>query len=491
MTFTRQLTLEVVTVNDLNVLFQPVGRYCQRKVVTCSPGDGLVSAVEMMSEQNISSLVVCNNGTPHGILTDRDLRNKVVARGADPSRLTVAEVMNFPLVTIDEEEFLFEALHRISRHGIHRLVVTDGIGKLTGIITDSDILRIQNLSPQQLAREIEEAENIEDLKSLHERVQGLIEHLVGTGVSIKDLVRFIALLNDRILIRLVEIVRDQEFQDLTDRFAFMVLGSEGRREQTLTTDQDNAIVYADDLSPPEISRLEEFSKTLIDGIIAIGIPPCPGGIMASTPQWRHSLKEWYKLLDSWFSTPTPENILKISMFSDMRTLYGDETLEKSLRNRVSGRLIGNEAFIGHMTSNFLRFAVPLGWFGHIKTEKGEHKGLLDLKKAGIFAITEGVKILALSQGLQELGTRERLEKLLVTANLSESEVNDLAAVFESLVYFRLRTQVEALQSGRAPDNRIAIKSLNRMEQERLKAALEGVRSFQGLMQRRFHLGQII
>lgn len=477
--------------NDLNVLFQPVGCYCCREVVTCSPGDGLVGAVLIMRERNISSLVVCDSGIPQGILTDRDLRNKVVARGVDPSRMTVAEVMNFPLITINEEEFLFEALHRISRHGIHRLVVTDRTGKLTGIITDSDILRIQTRSPQQLAREIEEAGSIEDLKSLHERVQDLIVHLVGTGVAIKELVRFIALLNDRILFRLVEIVLDQEFQDLTDRFAFLVLGSEGRREQTLTTDQDNAIVYADNLSPPEIRRLEEFSQTLINCITAIGIPSCPGGIMASTPQWRHSLKDWYKLLDNWFSAPTPENILKISMFSDMRTLYGDTTLEKSLRNRVSGRLMGNEAFLGHMTSNFLRFAIPLGWFGQIKTERKEHKRLLDLKKAGIFAVTEGVKILALSQGLQKRGTQERLEKLLEAAILSESEVTDLTAVFESLVYFRLRTQVEALQSGREPDNRIDLKSLNRMEQGRLKSALEGVRSFQGLMQRRFRLGQVI
>lgn len=477
--------------SELNVLFQPVGSYCRREVITCSPEDGLVDAVEIMRQRNISSLVVCSDGTPHGILTDRDLRNKVVARGADPSHLTVAEIMNSPLITINEEEFLFEALHRISRHDIHRLVVTDVSRKLTGIITDSDILRIQIRSPQQLAREIEEAESIDELKLLHERVQRLIEHLMGNGVAIKDLVRFIALLNDRILIRLVEIIQDNGFQDLTDRFAFLVLGSEGRGEQTLTTDQDNALVYADDLSPPEIKRLEAFSETLIDGIIAVGIPPCPGGIMASTPQWRHSLKDWCKLLDNWFSTPTPENILKISMFSDMRTLHGDANLEKSLRSHVSGRLVGNEAFLGHMTSNFLRFAVPLGWFGHIKTEKGEHKGLLDLKKAGIFAVTEGVKILALSQGLQERGTQERLEKLLDTTNLSKSEANDLTAVYESLVYFRLRTQVKALQSGRKPDNRIAISSLNHMEKGRLKSALEGVRSFQGLMQLRFRLGQMI
>jgi CBS domain-containing protein len=477
--------------HDLNVLFQPVGRHCRRQVATCSPGDGLVAAAAVMAQRNISSLVVCGDGTPLGILTDRDLRNKVVARGIDPSGLTAAEIMNAPLVTINEGEFLFEALHRISRHGIHRLVVTDDRGQLAGIITDSDILRVQSRSPQQLLRQIEEARDVQELKGLHQRVQGLMEHLVGSGVPIKDLVRFIALLNDRILVRLIELVRSQGFSDLTDRFAFLVLGSEGRGEQTLTTDQDNALVYADDLSPPEVRRLEEFSAALIDGVLAIGIPPCPGGIMASTPQWRHSLEEWRGLLDSWFGTPTPENILKVSMFSDMRTLQGDPSLEQSLREHVAGRLVGNEAFLGHMTANLLRFAVPLGWFGRFKTEGGEHRGRLDLKKAGIFAVTEGAKILALSAGLQERNTRERLEKLQETGILSDSEADDLKAVYDSLVYFRLRTQVEALREGREPDNRIAVQGLNRMELGRLRAALEGVRSFQGLLERRFRLGQMI
>lgn len=477
--------------SELNVLFQPVGEHCRREVFTCHPDDRLVAAGEVMRRHNISSLVVCSAEQPVGMVTDRDLRNKVVALGRDPVTLTVAEVMNAPLITIGEGEFLFEALHRITRHGIHRLAVTAADGRLVGIITDSDILRIQSRSPQQLVREIEEARDVETLKALHERVQGLISHLIGTGVPIRDLVRFIAHLNDRILVRLLELIRARHFPDLTDRFAFLVLGSEGRGEQTLTTDQDNALVYADHLPPEDLRRLEDFSQLLIEGVIAIGIPSCPGGIMANTPQWRHSLSEWRVQLADWFGTPTPENILKVSMFSDMRTLYGDPSLERELRAQVAGRLVGDEAFLGHMTGNLLHFPVPLGWFGRIKGEKGENKGRLDLKKAGIFAITEGVKILALSQGSSERSTRERLLRLQEGGVLSPSEVNDLTAVYDSLVYFRLRSQVESLRQGREADNRIVLGGLNRMELGRLRAALEGVRSFQGLLQRRYRLGQML
>ncbi|MDD2310691.1 MAG: putative nucleotidyltransferase substrate binding domain-containing protein, partial [Desulfuromonadaceae bacterium] len=407
----------------------------------------------------------------------------------DPETLTVAEIMNSPLITIFEDDFLFEALHRISRHRIHRLVVTNSAENLAGIITDSDILRVQTRSPQQLVREIEEAATMEDLKALHQRVEELVRHLIGTGVHIRDLVRLIAHLNDRIVIRLLDFLRSERFAGLTEQFAFVVLGSEGRSEQTLTTDQDNALVYADDLAAGDVHQLEEFSTILIDSLIAIGVPSCPGGIMAKNEQWRRSLSQWRIVLDGWFSIPTPENIMNVSMFSDLRMLSGDPSLELELKKYVTGRLQGNDLYLGHMTANLLRFAVPLGWFGKIKTEKGEHAGRVDLKKAGIFTITEGVKILALANGVQETGTTQRIEHLIKLEVLAQKEADDLIASFYALVHFRLRTQVDAINSGRQPDNRITLAGLNRMEQERLKAALEGVRSFQKSMGNRYQLGQ--
>ncbi|MBL0226814.1 MAG: CBS domain-containing protein [Geobacteraceae bacterium] len=475
---------------DLNALFLTVGNYCRREVITCTPSDLLTDAAATMQRRNISSLVVCTAGKPPlGILTDRDLRNKVVARGIDPRTLPVAQVMNSPVITIAEDAYLFEALHLISRHRIHRLVVTGPAGELAGIITDSDILRVQTRSPQQLVREIEEAATLEELKGLHRRVQGLVRHLIGTGVHIRDLVRLIAHLNDRVVIRLIDLLRAGRFAGLTERFAFLVLGSEGRSEQTLTTDQDNALVYADGLSAADVRLLEEFSRALIDSLIDIGVPACPGGTMAKNEQWRRSVDQWHSVLDRWFSTPTPEHIINLSMVSDLRMLRGDPSLELALKTYITGRLQGNEMFLGHMVANLLRFAVPLGWFGNIKTEKGEHAGQVDLKRAGIFTITEGAKILALAYGVQETGTAQRIERLSEQGVFTKKEADDLTASFYALVHFRLRTQVDAMNAGRQPDNRIRLAELNRMEQERLKAALEGVRSFQGDMGRRYRLGQ--
>lgn len=469
-------------------LFQPVGNFCRREVVTCAADDALVAVAATMHARNISSVVICRGATPVGIITDRDLRNKVVARGIDPSDLRVRDIMNAPLITVGEDEFLFEALYRMSKHGIHRVGVIDSDGRLVGIITDSDILRLQTRSPQQLVRDIEEAGTIDDLKALHDRVQGLVVHLVGTGVPSHDLSRLIAHLNDRILIRLITLLRATRFIDLPERFAFIVLGSEGRREQTLTTDQDNAIVYADDLSADEVARLEAFSRELIDGLIAVGVPPCPGGIMAKNPEWRRSLSEWTNAIDHWLATPTSDNILTGSMFFDLRTLYGDAAMEHSLKEHITRQLQIEPMFLRYAAANVLRFRVPIGWFGRFQVEsRGDFRGQLDVKKAGIFAITEGLKVLALAEGIVGGGSRERLESLIAAGVFDRARADDLDTCFRTLVYFRLRSQVRAIREGHKPNNYIDLEHFTRTEKGRLKLALDGVETFQEFLKLRYSL----
>ena len=473
---------------EVNTLFQPVGQFCRREVVTCDIAEPLVTVAATMRHHNISSVVVCSEGSPIGIVTDRDLRNKVVAHGLDPNRLVVRDIMSAPLITVAANEFLFEALYRMSRHSIHRVGVTDADGTLAGVITDSDILRLQARSPQQLIRDIEEAATVDDLKPLHGRVQGLVMHLVGTGVLTRDLVRMIALLNDRILLRLIALLRREQYPDLPEQFAFVVLGSEGRMEQTLTTDQDNAIIHGNDLTAEALELIERFANDLIDALIATGVPPCPGGIMAKHAVWRRSLGGWSEALGHWLATPTPDNILTGSMFFDLRTIFGDPSLEQSLKEHIVGHLQLEPMFLRYAAANVLRFKVPLVWFGRIRAEKkGAHAGQLDVKKAGIFAITEGVKVLALEAGILDGGTRERLAALVAAGKMASKQAEDLETSFNFLVHLRLRNQVAAIRAGQEPTNFIDLSHLNRMEMGRLKLALEGVRTFHEFLSLRFQL----
>jgi CBS domain-containing protein len=396
--------------------------------------------------------------------------------------------MSAPLIVVREDDFLFEALYRMSRHGIHRVGVVDAQKRLIGIVTNSDILDLQTRSPQKLLRDIAEARSVDDLRRLHGQIQNLVLHMVASGVATRNLVRMIAHLNDRLQIRLIEILRAQKFPQLTERFAFVVLGSEGRREQTLSTDQDNALIYADDLSAPELAQLEAFSHALIDALVDIGVPPCPGGIMARNEFWRRSLAQWSQVVESWLSTPTPQNILNGSMFFDLRTLYGDPGLEQALKASLTEHLNKDAVFLAHTGANVLRFSPPLGWFGGIKTEgHGEHRGKLDIKKAGIFAVTEGIKVLAFEAGILSGGTRERLQGLAAAQVLDPEQAQDLEASFDFMVVLRLRCQVRALREGKEPNNYVTLSHLNRMEKGRLKLALQEVQAFQAFLKRHFQL----
>lgn len=477
--------------NQESALFLPVKNFCNRALMTCSIDSPVVEAAALMRNRDISSIIVVDRGEPVGIFTDRDLRNKVIAPGKNPDSLVARDIMSAPLIVVNEDDFLFEALYRMSRHRIHRVCVVNADGRLTGVITDSDILNLQTRSPQKVLREIEEASDIKDLARMHLQIQDLVLHLFGIGAETPDLVTMIAHLNDHLLIRLIEILRAEKFPDLTDRFAFVVLGSEGRREQTLTTDQDNAIIFADNLSTEEMSQIEAFSHALIDALIGIGVPPCPGGIMAKNPFWRRSLSEWTKHVLNWMSTPTPENIMNGSMFFDIRTLYGDPSFEQKLKSRIAEQLQRTPMFLAHTAANILSFKTPLSWFGRIKTfKKGVHRGQIDIKKAGIFAVTEGIKVLALEADLLRDGTQERLQGLAKAAVLTPDQALNLKEGFDFLVFLRLRSQVNAILEGREPSNFLSLDLLNRMERERLKLALTEVQSFQDVLKRHFQLDVI-
>lgn len=473
---------------EQNQFFRPVGEVCQREVMSCQHTDRLVAAAQTMSARNISSMIVLDGDTPCGIFTDRDLRNKVVALGRDPQQLSVADIMHSPLITISEQAAVYDALYRMSRTGIHRLIVVNADGELAGIITDSDILRLQSHSPHQLVLDIEKAGSVDALAELHQRIVELVVHLSGSGIPIRDAVKLIAHLNDQILIRLITLLREGEFADLDGRFAFVVMGSEGRGEQTLATDQDNAIIYADDLEPAALSRLEAFSEKLIEQLIAIGVPPCPGGIMARNPAWRRSLRQWKQELSRWLSATTPENVMTGSMFMDLRLLHGDPELVEQLRAHAYAHLAADQVFLMRMAQNMTNFAPPLNWLGRIKSEKsGPHRGAIDLKKAGIFAITDGIKALAMEARQLEGSTHDRIEALLAGEVLRPELARDLVASFDFLVSMRLRSQVGDLRAGRQPDNYLALDSLNAIEQGELRLALEQVGKFQTFIGHHFRL----
>lgn len=469
--------------------FLPVRDYCHRNLITCSINDSVMTAAQVMRERKISSLIACDDqGQPVGIMTDRDLRNKVVADGLEPQTLQVSAIMTSPVISVKEDDTLFEVLYRMSRHRIHRIGVVDEKNALVGFINESDIIRLQNRSPQHLLKSIDEAENTETLRKIHAESEQLIVFLSRNGVGTTNLVQLIALINDQLTDRLIQLLKQEQFPDMGKNSTFMVLGSEGRREQTLKTDQDNAIIYADHVTAAELKEIEDFSRELIKSLIAIGVPECPGGIMASNDFWRRSLSDWKHIVNVWIESPKSENILNFGMLSDMRGLCGDCHLEQELRNFILEKAQNNSIFMARMAQNVVNFSQPLGWFGRIKVErKGAHAGKIDLKKAGLFTLTEGVKTLALSVGIFGGSTLEKLSQLKARGVLDKGQAADIEAAFSLLTGMRLRFQIEAADAGEEITNFVAPETLDRVEMGRLKQALEVVMAFIAILKQHFRL----
>lgn len=478
--------------SDEATFFLPVKEHCRRDLITCQLNDTVKFAAEMMRDKGVSSLIVCDEQKqPVGIMTDRDLRNKVVAGGMVPEAVKVGQVMTAPVLSVSDNDSLFEVLYQMSRHRIHRIGVVDENNTLIGLINESDIIRLQNRSPQRLLQAVDDAPSIADLKKIHQESDQLVVFLSRNGVRTRDLVQMISLINDQIVERLIGLLRQGRFVDMGKKSSFLVLGSEGRREQTLKTDQDNAMIISDAASSDERADIEAFSHILIDGLIEIGVPECPGGIMARNEFWRRSSSGWKETIETWVRVPSSQNILNFSMFSDMRAVCGDRNLAEELKQHVVHVAGENSLFLAKMAQNVCHFHPPLGMFGRILTEKsGHYSGRLDLKKAGIFALTEGIKIMALSAGMLGGSTYERLVFLEEKGLLSREQANDIEASFNLLTFLRLRGQVNSVAAGREVSNYISPNSLDRVEKGRLKLSLEVVKTFQGILRSHFQLNML-
>jgi CBS domain-containing protein len=335
-----------------------------------------------------------------------------------------------------------------------------------------------NSTPLRLFREIAAARSIEELKGLNRRVPDLAGQALDAGIGARKIVRLISRFNDAVTLRLITLLDSCEGIRLPEGATFLVLGSEGRGEQTLRTDQDNAIVYRDDLSPGELPAVKHFADRLVDALETIGVPRCPGDIMASSPRWRHSISEWKSLLDRWIAAPTPEHILCFGMFQDLRALHGDEFPVIRLREHICTAVQCHCCFYPNMANHVVRFPAPFTLFGRIRVEQsGTYKGMVDLKKAGIFAITTGASLLALEFGIIGGDTWEKLALLEKSGFLTHDDSETIISSFTFLVQLRLQQQVRDLDKSREPANCIDPHLMTDGDGRQLRQALKGVNTF--------------
>lgn len=478
------------SVPEDSVLFVRVGTLCKRAVIGCPPETTLIEAARMMQLHDITGLVVLEDERPVGIFSIRDFRRLVAGSDGDLAGLTVGSGMTSALITIRDQAYALDAIFTMARHNIHRLAVVDADGSLVGMISDTDLLSLQTKTPLYLNNEIGVAQSIEQLRSIGSKMLGTVVLATKAGADIRGLVQLISHFNDAMTQRLI-LLLEQEGIFLPEGATYLVLGSEGRGEQTLRTDQDSALVYADDLPPDQLRSAEKFASRLVEALETLGVPRCPGNTMASNQQWRHSLSEWKQLLDQWISEPIPEHMVSFGMFQDLRAMHGDASLEQQLHDQILAGVERNAMFLAFVARNILRFPPPLGMFGRFRVEKsGAHKGEMDLKKAGIFAITEGVSLLALEAGIVRGTTWDKLELLGKRGILSGADRESVEESFNYLVRLRLQRQLKALAAGAPPTNHVDPLVLTDRGRDELRTALKGVGTFLHIIRNHFQLNLV-
>ncbi len=461
---------------------QPVENVCRKDFIACDGKDTIQEAARLMTREKRSSIMIRGkDGRCVGIVTDKDFREKVAAEGLDVSQ-AVETIMSAPLITIPAQAPIFEAILLMIRKNIKHLAVTDAAGQVFGIISNRRLLVAQGQSPVSMIRDIREAQEPEPVFRKKSQIPNLLRDLIQSGARADHLNRMVTAIADAVLTRLIEIALD-ELGPPPARFAFVIMGSEGRKEQTLKTDQDNAIIY-EDVPPESAPAVNEyfltFAKKVCGWLDQAGYQYCNGEVMAQNPKWCQPLSVWKNYFRTWIRTPEPMAVMHSTIFFDFVGAYGDLSLTQELRHYLNNLLKDRAGiFFYHLTLNSLKIKPPIGFFRNFVVEsKGEHRNTFDIKKA-MTPIVDFARCYALEQRLEATNTLERLQQLHLKGVLNEEEYHELTQSYRYLMQIRFMRQVTAvMDEQRKPDNYIDPSKLSNIEQKMLKEIFTLVGKYQ-------------
>jgi CBS domain-containing protein len=443
-----------------------------RKVSSTS---SIQQAAASMAEYRVGSLLVHDPDDEEnivGIITDRDLRGKVVAAGLDYN-LPVKEIMTGPVLSVLSQALCFDVLLKMMSTSIHHLAVERG-GRVIGVVTSHDIMLLQGHSPYYLFKEILGQQEISGLYALAQKIAEVIRGLIKEGAKAGNITQMIAILNDHILERMLTLL-EEELGPPPLPYCWLLMGSEGRREQTFKTDQDNAILYADPTNDEEKLAAEnyfkEFAAKAIDHLVNCGYPLCPGEIMAINPRWCQPLSVWKGYFSHWIDAPDPAELLNATIFFDFRSGFGDSGLARELRRHLNTKAREKDMFLFHLARQCMSTRVPLSFFKNFIVNKdGEHKHHLDIKRQGLTPFVNFARVLALKNGISETNTLARLKALFEAGFINREIWSSANDAYELQMQQRLIHQLWQIEEGVLPDNHIDPEQLSDLERRMLKDA---------------------
>ncbi len=449
-----------------------------RPIVSVDPLLSIREAARVMKVQRANVLLV-GNDTSAGLLSATDLRD-VIIDGLD-SASAVSTIATPELITIEADDFLVNAQLSMTRNRIRHLVVCDR-GKLVGVLELADLLSFLSDHSHVVMVELDRADSIADLHTACERFLPLVQALHGSGMKIPFVAALVTELNRKLYRKLYELLAPPE---LLGNSCLLVMGSEGRGEQILRTDQDNALIVRNDTVDAATVQAvcEQFTRTLLD----FGYPPCPGGMMVNNPEWVKPIETWKHDLYQWMRGPDAESFIRLAALLDATAVAGDDSLLARLKTYLYRQVQDDDAFHARFARAAVEFETPLGLFHQLLTSKDDSGEQLDIKKGGIFPIIHGVRALALQKKILAVNTFERINQLVACKVLDEPFADDVSEALQFMLQLRLKAVLEKLAAGQPADSRIDVTRLHKLERDSLKDALLIVKQFKAVLTHHFRL----
>jgi len=448
--------------------------YLRRPVYVDAALD-LANVCREMALLNVTAVLV-KDGERLGLFTTTDLRDAVV-RGSPLNDVPVRQAARFELITVRPDCELFEALWLMERHRVHRLVVCEGT-RVLGVLAQLDLVSFVASHSHIVALQIDDASSVADLKLAAARIDSMVALLHEGGIKIERIARLVNELNARLFARLWSLIAPPE---IVANSCLVVMGSEGRGEQILKTDQDNALLLRDGF---DAAGLDAVAARFSSALIELGYPLCPGDIMLTNPLWRQPLASFRETIRDWLYAADPHGPMRLAIFFDAAAVAGDKTLLDQARDHLDHIFAGNDAFLARFASAVDQFSAG-GWWSWLTTRRDDTQ--IDLKKIGTFPIVHGVRVLALQHRLRELGTAARLGVLVERGAIESELARDLVDALHCLMAMKLTHQLRQRAAGEVPGNLVRPADLGSLERDALNRALAIVKRFRALLAQRFHL----
>ena len=478
--------------NRNTLMTSQIRKLIRQPIVSASPHITIQQAAVLMTEKRVSSLVLVTDDPPGdqspivGLITDRDLRKRVIARSL-PFSTCVEKIMSTDIICIQAREYAFDAMLTMMRHNLHHLPILDQLTPV-GVVTVADLIRYESHGSVYLVGDIFRQKSVEDLAAISPKISQLFVQLVNEDANSHTIGAAVSRMGISISQRLLQL-GEKKLGPPPVPYCLLALGSMARDEMTVVTDQDNAFVLDDAFDPdahdPYFKVLAQF---LSDGLDRCGFPYCTGDIMATNSQWRQPLSVWKTYFSNWIDTPDPEALLHASIFFDLDGIFGETGLAGQLRQLVLKKAKDSRRFLACLARNALLRRPPLGFFRKFVLEHdGRHQKTFNLKRRGTAPVADLARVHALACGAMPLNTEERLTHVKETPLLAEGVGDDLLDALELISIVRIRHQARQVEAGISPDNNVIPETLSSFERNHLKDAFQIISQAQSFLKYRYNV----